>query len=176
MATRKTVSKKRAGARTKSAASSWTIRGVSEETKTAATQAAKEKGVPVGQWVDDALSNAAKSDPGAQIMSSLQDLAHRAEPTFEELRTRTDETLEKWRAGLAEHFGHALENIQRLQQQLLGQEESKATPAAATDEPAAKAAPKKAARSTKSGKKPRAAKKAAGGRAKKGSTGAKKTT
>ncbi len=125
VATAKTRPKKKSAANRRPAEPSWTIRGVSEATKLAATHAAKENGVTIGQWVDEALSEAAQpAGPGDQLMSSLQDMKSRAEPTLDELRSRTDETLEKWRAGLAEHVGNAVESIQRLQHQLMGHEEA----------------------------------------------------
>ena len=124
VAASKSKPKKKSAANRKPAEPSWTIRGVSEATKLAVTHAAKEKGVTIGQWVDAALSEAAQPGPGDQLMSSLQDMKSRAEPTLDELRSKTDETLEKWRAGLAEHVGRAVESIQRLQHQLMGQEET----------------------------------------------------
>ena len=124
MAASKTKPKKKTAANRKPAEPSWTIRGVSEATKLAVIQAAKEKGVTIGQWVDEALSDAARPGPSDQLMSSLQDMKSRAEPTLDELRSRTDETLEKWRAGLVEHVGNAVESIQQLQHQLMGQEEA----------------------------------------------------
>ena len=44
-------------------ARSWTVNGVSDQTREAASAAAKEAGVPVGAWIERAVREALRDEP-----------------------------------------------------------------------------------------------------------------
>ena len=44
-------------------ARSWTVNGVSDQTREAASAAAKEAGVPVGAWIERAVREALQGEP-----------------------------------------------------------------------------------------------------------------
>ncbi|MGD8932261.1 MAG: hypothetical protein PVI52_06815 [Chromatiales bacterium] len=62
----------------------WTLRGVSPGAREAAVAAAKERGIPVGEWIDEAiflaLTPADKpSDPNQQVFDRLENIQARLE-------------------------------------------------------------------------------------------------
>jgi predicted HicB family RNase H-like nuclease len=62
----------------------WTLKGISPGTRDAAVQAAKTQGIPVGQWVDQAIRQSLTagtnpSDSQQQVLDALGDIQARLE-------------------------------------------------------------------------------------------------
>jgi hypothetical protein len=62
----------------------WTLRGVSPEAREAALRAAKEQGIPLGQWMDQAIGKAlaeaaTSEDSQQQLLDRLADIQARLE-------------------------------------------------------------------------------------------------
>ena len=62
----------------------WTLRDVSPGAQEAALQAAKERGIPLGQWIEEAISQALipddkPADSNQQVLDRLADLQARLE-------------------------------------------------------------------------------------------------
>lgn len=77
--------KTKAAGRVTKPADTWTVRGVSHETRAAVKIAARKAGKPMGEWLDDSLSRAAIEQashahvPAPRIEDALAKIVERLE-------------------------------------------------------------------------------------------------
>lgn len=77
--------KSKASGRVTKSTDTWTVRGVSHETRTAVRVAARKVGRPIGEWLEDTLSRAAIEQashthvPAPRIEDALAKIVERLE-------------------------------------------------------------------------------------------------